>query len=217
LTFTFAYTFSKLIDDASTYFSQTIFTDHAHHHRAADAFNRKLERDVSSGDIPRVFSAGWVYRIPRWWKISGWEIGGLARIQAGDAVPVTQAANTLSAFGYAVERPNRAGQPEQLRNSQRLPMVLTSRPSPPPDNSASATVRGIRCGARPPGCRPDDPQDVQISERVNLEFRAEAFNVSNTPPLNDPTEASEARRSVRSRARAIRAISNSLVSCASSS
>ena len=50
---------------------------------------------TAAGD--RVFSAGWVYRIPRWWKISGWEIGGLVRIQAGDAVPVTQATNTLSA------------------------------------------------------------------------------------------------------------------------
>jgi hypothetical protein len=26
----------------------------------------------------------------------------------------------------------------------------------------------------------------RINERVNLEFRVEAFNVSNTPPLNDP-------------------------------
>jgi len=26
----------------------------------------------------------------------------------------------------------------------------------------------------------------RITERVNLDFRAEAFNVSNTPPLNDP-------------------------------
>jgi len=26
----------------------------------------------------------------------------------------------------------------------------------------------------------------RIAERVNIEFRAEAFNVSNTPPLNDP-------------------------------
>ncbi len=90
LTFTAAYTFSKLIDDASTYFSQTIFTGPTLTTiGAADAFNRKLERDVSSGDIPRVFSAGWVYRIPRWWKISGWEIGGIVRVQAGDAVPVT--------------------------------------------------------------------------------------------------------------------------------
>jgi hypothetical protein len=112
LTFTSAYTFSKLIDDASTYFSQTIFTGPTLTTiGAADAFNRKLERDVSSGDIPRVFAAGWVYRIPRWWKISGWEIGGIVRIQAGDAVPVTQATNTLSAFGYAVQRPNRIGNP----------------------------------------------------------------------------------------------------------
>jgi hypothetical protein len=68
LTFTFAYTLAKLMDTASTYFSQTIFTGPTLTTiGAADAFNRKLERDVSSGDIPRVFSAGWVYRIPRWW------------------------------------------------------------------------------------------------------------------------------------------------------
>ena len=84
LTFTFAYTFSKLIDDASSYFSQTIFTGPVLNNTgAADAFNRHLEKDLSTGDIPRVFSAGWVYDIPRWWKISGWRIGGLVRVQAG--------------------------------------------------------------------------------------------------------------------------------------
>ena len=62
---------------------------------AAYAFNRKLERDVSSGDIPRVFSGAWVYQIPRWWRISCWQIAGLVRIQAGHAVPVKQATNTL--------------------------------------------------------------------------------------------------------------------------
>ncbi len=78
LTFTFAYTFSKLIDDASSYFSQTIFTGPVLNNTgAADAFNRHLEKDVSSGDIPRVFSGGWVYDIPRLWKISGWQIAGL--------------------------------------------------------------------------------------------------------------------------------------------
>src|SRR6202022_4904166 len=101
LTFTLAYTFSKLIDDASTYFSQTIFTGPTLTTiGAADANNRALERDVSSGDIPHVFSAGWVYQIPRWWKISGWPMGGLVRVQAGDAVPVTQGTHNLSPCGY---------------------------------------------------------------------------------------------------------------------
>ncbi|MDQ2898898.1 MAG: hypothetical protein M3Y07_03750, partial [Acidobacteriota bacterium] len=47
LTFSLAYTFSKLIDDASSYFSQTIFTGPVlNGSGAADAFNRHLEKDL---------------------------------------------------------------------------------------------------------------------------------------------------------------------------
>ncbi len=187
LTFTFAYTFSKLIDDASTYFSQTIFTGPTLTTiGAADAFNRKLERDVSSGDIPRVFSAGWMYRIPRWWKISGWQIGGLARVQAGDAVPVTQATNNLSAFGYAVQRPNRVSNPNDFANRSASAWF----------NTAAFTTAGqyvignsSRNPVRGPGLQNADVmigKTFQVRERMRFEFRAEAFNVSNTPPLNDP-------------------------------
>ncbi len=116
-TFTFAYTWSKLIDDASTYFSQAIFTGPVLTNiGAADAFNRHLEKDLSTGDIPHVFSAGWVYQIPRWWKISGWQIGGLVRVQSGIPVPVSQATNLLSNLGYAVQRPNRVGDPNSIEN-----------------------------------------------------------------------------------------------------
>jgi hypothetical protein len=179
------YTFSKLIDDASTYFSQTIFTGPTLTTiGAADAFNRRLERDVSSGDIPKVFSVGWVYRIPRLW--SGWEIAGIVRIQAGDAVPVTQATNTLSAFGYAVQRPNRIGNPNNFANRSaaewfdKPAFVAAGQFSI--GNSSRNPVRG-------PGLQDADlmlGKTFRISERVNFEFRAEAFNVSNTPPLNDP-------------------------------
>jgi hypothetical protein len=187
LTFTFAYTFSKLIDDASTYFSQTIFTGPTLTTiGAADAFNRKLERDVSSGDIPRIFSAGWVYDLPRWWKFSGWQIGGIVRIQAGDAVPVTQATNTLSAFGYAVQRPNRIADPNNFAQRSAAEWF---------DKSAFAAAGQYSIGnssrnpVRGPGLQDADlmiAKTFRISERVRLEFRAEAFNVSNTPPLNDP-------------------------------
>jgi hypothetical protein len=187
LTFTFAYTFSKLIDDASTYFSQTIFTGPTLTTiGAADAFNRKLERDVSSGDIPRVFSAGWMYQIPRWWKISGWQIGGLVRVQAGDAVPVTQATNNLSAFGYAVQRPNRISNPNDLSTRSASAWfdrsAFTAAGQFVIGNSSRNPVRG-------PGLQNADVmlgKTFQLSERLSFEFRAEAFNISNTPPLNDP-------------------------------
>ena len=49
-------------------------------------------------------------------------------------------------------------------------------------NSSRNPVRG-------PGLQNADlmiGKTFRITERMNLEFRAEAFNVSNTPPLNDP-------------------------------
>jgi hypothetical protein len=49
-------------------------------------------------------------------------------------------------------------------------------------NSSRNPVRG-------PGLQDADlmiGKTFRITERMNVEFRAEAFNVSNTPPLNDP-------------------------------
>ncbi|HLK65621.1 MAG TPA: TonB-dependent receptor [Bryobacteraceae bacterium] len=187
LTINAAFTFSKLIDDASSVFSQTIFTGPVLNSTgAADAYNRHLEKDVSSGDIPRVFALGWVYDIPRVWKISGWQIAGLIRIQSGDAVPVTQATNNNSALGFAVQRPNRIGNPNQFANRSVAEYFnvadFTSAPQFVIGTSSRNPVRG-------PGLQEADlmiGKTFRFTERVNLEFRAEAFNVSNTPPLNDP-------------------------------
>jgi hypothetical protein len=187
LTFSFAYTFSKLIDDASTYFSQSIFTGPTLTTiGAADAFNRGLERDVSSGDIPRVFSSGWTCQVPRVWRLAGWEIGGIVRIQAGDAVPVTQATNTLSAFGYAVQRPNRIADPNDFATRSASQWF----------NKAAFAAAGqfaignsSRNPVRGPGLQDADlilSKSFRLTERTRIDFRAEAFNVSNTPPLNDP-------------------------------
>ena len=187
LTLTASYTFSKLIDDASSVFSQAIFTGPVLGTTgAADANNRHLEKDLSSGDIPRVFSIGWVYDIPRLGKIAGWQLAGLVRVQAGDMVPVTQATNNNSALGFAVQRPNRVRDPNEFAGRTVAKYFDTAAFAPAGPfaigNSSRDPIRG-------PGLQNADlmvGKTFRASERVSLEFRAEAFNVSNTPPLNDP-------------------------------
>ena len=151
LTVNAAYTFSKLIDDASSVFSQTIFTGPVLNNTgAADANNRQLEKDISSGDIPRVFALGWVYEIPRVWRISGWQIAGLIRVQAGDAVAVTQATNNNSSWGLRCS--GRTG--SAIRTGLRAGAwrdISIPRHSRLRRSSRSAPARAIRFAGR--GCR----------------------------------------------------------------
>lgn len=187
LTFSFAYTFSKLIDDASSVFSNTIFTGPIANTGVADAYNRRLERDLSNGDIPRVFTGGWIYELPRVWKISGWRVGGLVRVQAGDTVAVTQATNFNSNLGYGTERPNRVSNPNDLARRSVAQWFNTAAFT---QAGQFAVGNSSRNPVRGPGLQNADlmiGKTFRLTERLSFEFRAEAFNVSNTPPFNDPS------------------------------
>jgi hypothetical protein len=180
-TLTAAYTRSKLIDDASSVFSNTIFTGPLVNTGVADAFNRHLEKDLSNGDIPNVFSAGWVWQLPH-----GFTIAGMVRVQSGIPVTVSQATNFNVSYGFGVQRPNRLRDPNDFaaRSVQRWfdTTAFTQAPAFTIGNSSRNPVRG-------PGLQNADlmvGKTFRLTERAAMELRAEVFNVSNTPPLGDP-------------------------------
>src|SRR5262249_18452532 len=117
---------------------------------------------------------------------SGVQIAGLVRLQSGDAVPVTQATNNNSSLGFAVQRPNRISNPNNFAARGVAKYFDTSAFVPAPQFVIGSSSRNP---VRGPGLQEADlmiGKTFPIREKVKLELRAEAFNVTNTPPLGDP-------------------------------
>jgi len=199
LSMTAAYTFSKLIDDAGAVFDAAILTGPAASFQAADSHNRRLEKDESTGSIPHVFSGSFVWEVPagsgrRWrldsWRnalFGGWQLAGIVRLQSGSPVAVTQATNLNAFAGFGIQRPNRIADPELPSDERSASRWFNT--------GAFAQAAQFTIGAssrnpvRGPGYRTLDVmlgKTFPMTEAVRAEFRAEAFNVTNTPPLAAP-------------------------------
>jgi hypothetical protein len=194
-----AYTLSRLIDDAGAVFDSAVLTGPVANYQAADSYNKRLEKDVSTGNVPHIFSTGFVYELPfgrgraHWltgWRdlvAGGWQLAGMARLQSGSPVAVTQATNLNAFAGFGIQRPNRVADPTlppDRRTTGRYfnTAAFTQAPQFTIGNSSRNPVTG-------PGYRAADVMIGKIftlSERLRTEFRAEAFNVTNTPPLGNP-------------------------------
>jgi hypothetical protein len=174
----------------------------------ADSFNRALERDLSTGDIPHVFVGSVVWQVPIGSSGSGrkyqpggiagalladWDIATIVTRQSGIPLAVTQSTNFNAFAGFGTQRPNRVGDPT-LPSSERTTArwfntdAFTIAPQFTLGNSSRNPVRG-------PGYSNVDlaiarrfalPQAITGGHRTSLEIRAEAFNLTNTPPLGAP-------------------------------
>lgn len=199
LTFLVSYTRSKLIDDASSVFDSSIFTGPVANYPVADGFNRKLDRDVSNGNIPNGTAVSWIYELPigsgHGWHPSGvtgkltngWQIAGIVSIQSGIPLAVTQATNFNSFAGFGTQRPNCVAD-TALSASKRTTAQFfnTAAFQIAPQFTLGSCSRNP---VRGPSYQDADLALIKhtgITERYSLDFRAEVFNLTNTPPLNAP-------------------------------
>ncbi len=199
LSYLVSYTRSTLRDDASSVFDASILTGPVANYPVADSFNRRLERDYSTGDIPHVFVASTVWDVPfgavraRHPRgvvgalVNDWTIAGVVTLQSGVPLAIAQTTNNNAFAGFGTQRPNLVGDPElpaDERSTSRWfdTSAFVAAPQFALGTSSRNPVRG-------PGYR---NLDLAVIRRVALpagtafEIRGEVFNATNTPPLGAP-------------------------------
>jgi hypothetical protein len=198
LSYLVSYTYSKLLDDASSVFDASILTGPIANYPVADSYNRRLERDYSTGDIPHIFVASATWDLP-WGRGRAYQPGGLVGVLARDwslativtmqsGMPVAITQTNLNAFaGFGSQRPNLVGD-AKLPADQRSASAWF-------DTAAFALAPQFTLGtaSRNPVRGPDYRNvDLSLSRlvpaggRAAVEVRAEAFNLLNRVNFGNP-------------------------------
>jgi hypothetical protein len=193
------YTHSKLIDTASSVFDASILTGPIANFPVADSFNLSRERDSSTGDIPNVFVVSYTWEVPvghghalnpsglKGIFANGWQVTGIVALQSGMPFAITQTTNFNAFAGFGVQRPNEVASPT-LPSDRRTPTewfnIAAFQPAP------AFTLGNIsRNPVRGPNYHDTDVAFIKhtaLGERVDLEFRTELFNLTNTPAFGQP-------------------------------
>ena len=199
LSYLVSYTRSQLRDDASSVFDASILTGPVANFPMADSFDRRLERDDSTGDIPHVLVASTVWDVPFGAKrarhpggvvgalVNDWTLAGLVTLQSGVPLAIAQTTNNNAFAGFGTQRPNLVGDPElpaDERSTSRWfnTSAFVAAPQFAIGTSSRNPVRGPRYRNL----------DLAVIRRVALpagtalEVRGEVFNLTNTPALGAP-------------------------------
>ncbi len=198
LSYQVSYTRSTLRDDASSVFDGSVLTGPVANAPVADSFNRGLERDYSTGDIPHVLAASAVWDLPfgpgrarhplglLGAIVNGWSAAGVLTLQSGVPVAVTQATNTNAFAGFGTQRPNLVGEPALPAGEQSTSRWFNT------DAFAAAPQFSLGSSSRNPVRGPGYLNlDLAITRRLRLraaalDLRVEVFNATNTPAFGAP-------------------------------
>jgi hypothetical protein len=182
-----AYTWSHSIDGASVFFGSganatTIFPQ--------DNYNLKAERGNSDFDIRQRLSLSVLYELPIARALpkllgNGWQVGAILSLQTGQPFSVLSGRDN-SSTGLGNDRPDVVGDPNagaHTVNQWISPSSFVQNASLTFGNAGRNIVRG-------PGFHNLDfslLKNFQLHENVNLQFRAEFFNVTNHPNFALPS------------------------------
>jgi len=186
LQFQAAYTFSKSMDDGST-FEETLDPFNFRASRALSIFNSK-QRFVISYDweLPSTRYRGFAGRI-----LNDWEVSGITQFQSGFPIRLNNEDDTElinSIFFLGTEAPNLNG-PLQILNPKTnggFYLNYNQFSDPPLGQFNNGTQRTICCG---PGLDDWDfsvHKKIVLSETKYVQFRAEIFNVFNHTNFSNP-------------------------------
>jgi hypothetical protein len=198
LTYSAAYTRSKLTDLASSVFDASILTGPVTNAAVADSHNLERDRDYSTGDIPHYFAASLVWDLPAGQGrahhpdgavgvlVNDWSVASVMTLQSGVPIAITQS-NSLGYAGFTTQRPNLVGDPT-LPADQRTPDHWFNTGA-----FALANQFTIGSASRNPVRGPSYRDvDLSVMRRVGLggehaiELRVEVFNLLNTVNLGSP-------------------------------
>ncbi|MFZ0762254.1 MAG: carboxypeptidase regulatory-like domain-containing protein [Candidatus Sulfotelmatobacter sp.] len=186
LQFQAAYTFSKSIDDGST-FEETLNPFNFRASRALSIFNSKQRFVVSyDWELPVREYQGFAGKV-----LDGWAVSGITQFQSGFPIRLnteddTELINSL--FFLGTEAPSLNG-PLQILNPKKTGgfyLNYNQFSDPPLGQFNNGTQRTICCG---PGLEDWDfsvHKKISLTEAKYLQFRAEIFNVFNRTNFSNP-------------------------------
>jgi hypothetical protein len=195
-----SYTWSKSIDDASNFFSSA-----GDPNFPQNSYNVAAERGRSNFDVNHRLSASYAYALPfgkgrhyladdGWLStvLSGWETFGIVTLQSGRPFTVallseidnSGTGRSILGFGNN-DRPNVVGNSE-LSNSTTQRWFNTDAFAFPAPGTFGNAGRNILEGPGFQNVNASLVKNTALTERVNLQFRAEAFNLFNHPNFNLP-------------------------------
>ncbi|MDH4066754.1 MAG: carboxypeptidase regulatory-like domain-containing protein, partial [Acidobacteriota bacterium] len=199
LSYLISYTRSTLEDDASSVFDRAILTGPVANAPVADSFNRSLERDDSTGDIPHVLVASAVWDLPAGRGrhleprgvlgalVSDWSLTGILTLQSGVPIAVTQSTNNNAFAGFGTQRPNLVGDPVLPSNHRSVSRWFnTAAFSAAPQFTLGSSSRNPVRGPSFRNLNVALMRRIPMPGSTSMEVRVEAFNVTNTPPLGPP-------------------------------